>query len=118
MYLHNRYWWQEKSKAELAEERIVWIRGNYPTKDSATNKCNEAVKNMTERFPDLIVQVGTANGVYHCWTRDRDGRIYDPTSIQFGVDTEIKYTLIAERFLKRHEIELSTGAIFLDKDYD
>jgi hypothetical protein len=116
MYLYNRYWWQEKSDSELFEERITWIQSNYPSKESATNKCNEAVRGMVQRFPDLIVQVGFANGVYHCWCRNEGGLIYDPTYRQFDDSAEINYELVAERFLKKHEIELSTGAIFLDKD--
>ncbi len=67
---------------------------------------------MTAYFNDLTVQVGYANGIYHCWCKDSNGNIIDPTSKQF--DKEIKYTLIAERFLEKDEIELSTGAIFLN----
>ena len=63
-------------------------------------------------FKKLTVQVGYANGIYHCWCKDDKGIIIDPTRKQF--DGEIKYTLIAERFLEKDEIELSTGAIFLN----
>jgi len=89
-----------------------WITDNYPTKESCVNKCNKAVFDMTLYFSSLTVQVGYANGIYHCWCKDERGDIVDPTAKQF--DEEIKYTLIAERFLKRHEIEVSTGAIFMD----
>ena len=89
-----------------------WINTNYPTPDSCINKCNEAVRAMKFRFNELTVQVGYANGVYHCWCKDVDGNIVDPTSKQF--ESVINYTVIADRFLKKHEIELSTGAIFLD----
>jgi len=89
-----------------------WIKTNYPTKESCINKCNEAVRAMIDCFNELTVQVGYANGVYHCWCKDADGKIVDPTGKQF--DGGINYTLIADRFLKKHEIELSTGALFLD----
>ena len=89
-----------------------WISKHYPDKETALNRCNEAVRNITLFFRELTVQVGYANGTYHCWTKDAKGNIIDPTSKQF--DRHIKYTLIAERFLHKDEIELSTGAIFLN----
>ena len=89
-----------------------YIQLNYPLKADCTNKCNEAVNNMVNFFPTLTVQVGYANGVYHCWCKDENDNIIDPTMKQFSLP--IKYVLIANRFLKRHEIETSTGAIFLD----
>ena len=108
MYLHNKYW----CEAGRCDAYSHWIATNYPTKESCLNRCNEAVRAMTDYFNELTVQVGYANGVYHCWSKNADGDIIDPTAKQF--DDEIKYTLIASRFLKKHEIELSTGAIFLD----
>ena len=110
MYLHGKYWWQ--SEAGNCNTYGNWIETNYPDKESCVNKCNEAVSAMTEYFSDLTVQVGRANGVYHCWCKCAEGNIVDPTSLQF--EGEINYVLIAERFLHKHEIELSTGAIFLD----
>lgn len=86
---------------------------NYPTKESCINKCGEAVQAMVNYFSELTVQVGYAKGVYHCWCKDKEGQIVDPTSRQFA--GKIEYTLIADRFLKKHEIEISTGAIFLDE---
>lgn len=67
---------------------------------------------MAHYFSELTVQVGYANGTYHCWLKASEGNIIDPTAKQF--DEKINYTLIADRFLEKHEIELSTGAIFLD----
>lgn len=90
-----------------------WIETNYPKKEDCINKCNEAVRSMVDCFDELAVQVGTANGVYHCWCKDSKGNVVDPTAKQF--DGAINYSLIADRFLLKHEIELSTGAIFLDK---
>lgn len=111
MYLHGKYWWQ--SEAGNCNIYSHWIKTNYPTKESCVNRCNEAVSKMTGYFDDLTVQVGYANGAYHCWCKDASGNIVDPTAKQF--DENIEYSLIAERFLKRHEIEVSTGAIFLDE---
>ena len=89
-----------------------WIKTHYGTKDKCINRCNEAVSAMTSYFNSLTVQVGRANGIYHCWCIDENKRIVDPTIKQF--DGEIKYTLIAARFLNKDEIELATGALFLD----
>ena len=111
MYLHNKYWWQ--SEAGQCNTYGNWIETNYPTKESCIDKCNEAVRAMVDYFNKLTVQVGYANGVYHCWCKDDEGNIVDPTVKQF--DGEIKYTLIADRFLRKEEIELSTGAIFLNE---
>jgi len=111
MYQHEKYWWQ--SERGECNTYSHWIDTNYPDKESAVNKCNEAVHHMTQRFNALTVQVGYANGIYHCWCRTEDGIIVDPTAKQF--DGDVEYSLIAERFLNRHEIELSTGAIFLDE---
>jgi len=102
----------KKSESEQCDAYNNWIETNYPTKESCVNKCNEAVRKMVNCFSDLTVQVGRANGIYHCWCKDGEENIVDPTAKQFEKD--IEYTLIASRFLKKHEIELSTGAIFLD----
>jgi len=96
----------------MKQKYTDWIAKNYPTVWESKNQCNAAVRKMAMAFHSLSVQVGYANGVYHCWCKDSEGGIVDPTAKQFMGD--IKYTLIAERFLKKHEIELSTGAIFLD----
>jgi len=90
-----------------------WIALNYPDRQSCINKCNEAVRAITNRFLELEIQVGTANGVYHCWAKDENGNIVDPTARQF--DKVISYTLIANRFLHKDEIDLATGALFLRK---
>jgi hypothetical protein len=90
----------------------TWISENYPTFDLCKNKCNEAVRNMVNKFPELKVQVGLANGVLHCWTIDKTGRIVDPTAKQFA--SPIDYNFIASRFLQKHEYEASTGCVFLD----
>jgi len=89
-----------------------WISDRYNTPDDCKNKCNEAVRDMVRAFPELTVQVGYCNDVYHCWCKDGLGRIVDPTQKQFSAP--FKYRKIADRFLKKHEIEPSTGAIFLD----
>lgn len=99
-----------------------WIDEHYSTKEKSVNKCNEAVRAIINKFPELRVQVGLANGVMHCWTIDEDHRIVDPTAKQFECFTgkryerqsTIKYTLIADRFLQKHEYEPATGAVFLD----
>ena len=106
----SEYWWQSESGQCNTYDN--WIETNYPTKGSCLNKCSEAVRAMVNYFNKLTVQVGYANGIYHCWCKDEDGNIIDPTAKQF--DKKIKYILIASRFLKKHEIELSTGAIFLE----
>ena len=89
----------------------AWIADRYPDKKRALNQCNVAVRALTERFCELTVQVGYANGRYHCWACDEAGNIIDPTAKQF--DGDVKYTRLASRFLERDEIEPSTGAIFL-----
>ena len=88
-----------------------WINSFYQNKEACINQCNTAVRKIIKQFPELKIQVGYANGRYHCWTINNYGDIIDPTSKQF--DSKIEYTLIAGRFLKKDEIELSTGAIFL-----
>jgi len=91
-----------------------WIQKHYPDYESSKNKCNIAVAAMTRAFPELTVQVGYANDVYHCWTVDEAGNIIDPTIKQFnGV---VEYRKIADRFLERDEYEPSTGAIFLKQN--
>ncbi len=111
MYLHEKYWWQ--SEKDHTNTYSLWIQTNYPDKQSCINKCNEAVIEMINYFDELIVQAGFANGVYHCWCKDSKGNIVDPTKKQFNEPVE--YNLIADRFLEKDEIELSTGAIFLKK---
>ena len=96
----------------MNDKYLAWISKHYPDKEKALNRCNEAVRNLTSMFWELAVQVGYANGIYHCWAKDVDGNIVDPTAKQF--DAPIKYKLIAERFLQKDEIEISTGAIFLN----
>ena len=91
-----------------------WIKENFPTKESAFNRCNVATRAITATFPELEVQVGYANGTLHCWAKAPDGSIVDPTALQ--LQKPIKYTLIANRFLKRHEFEPATGAVFLDDE--
>jgi len=66
-----------------------WIETNYPTKDSCINKCSEAAARMVDYFDDLTIQVGTANGICHCWCRSKHGDIIDPTAKQ--LDDEIEY---------------------------
>ena len=112
MYLHNKYWWQ--SERGTCITYAGWINTNYPTRESCVNQCAVAVRNMVGYFNNLTVQVGYANGIYHCWCKDSDGNIVDPTSKQF--DAPINYHAVAGRSLHKHEIELSTGAIFLDNE--
>lgn len=93
-----------------------WISKNYPTKSDCVNKCNEAVYSMTQHFKELSVQVGYCNNRYHCWCKDQHGTIIDPTLKQF--DSDVIYTPIANRFLRKDEIEMSTGAIFMDDTFE
>lgn len=88
-----------------------WIDRHYPTKESSINRCNEAVRNMIEEFPELELCVGKVNGTFHCWCKS-ESEIVDPTRKQFG-NVELKYHFIANRFLDRDEVELSTGIVFL-----
>lgn len=96
----------------IPEKYLLWIDKNYPTIDHCKDKCNEAVRRMTVEFPELQIRVGLANGTMHCWTVDEKNRIVDPTAKQFG--SAIHYRAIANRFLKKHEYEPATGAVFLD----
>jgi len=89
-----------------------WIDKHYPTIESAKNKCNIAIYEMTQEFDELTVQVGIANGRYHCWSIDIDGNIVDPTRKQFD-SYVIQYHKIADRFLTRDEFEPATGAFFI-----
>lgn len=88
-----------------------WIDQNYPDSESARDRCNKAVREMAERFPELTIQAGWANGAFHCWLKDAAGDIVDPTAKQF--DGDIEYQLIADRFLDKKEIEGATGIVFL-----
>ena len=90
-----------------------WIDLHYPTTASARNKCRDAVVDMTRKFPELIIQVGRANGIFHCWLKTSSDIIIDPTAKQF--DTfDISYDVIADRLLDKDEYEPATGAIFLN----
>lgn len=95
-----------------------WILENYPTKESAKNKCNEAARLMMSAFAELSLCVGKFNGVFHCWLVDDCGTIIDPTIHQFDNYQDGDYEFIANRFLKKHEVEISTGCVFLDLDSD
>tara|TARA_R110002124_G_C8974544_1_gene515750 strand:+ start:12602 stop:12901 length:300 start_codon:yes stop_codon:yes gene_type:complete len=92
-----------------------WIEENYPTPESAENQCNNAVSLMMGKFPELKLCVGKFNGIFHCWLEDLEGGIIDPTIKQFKNHDNGKYELIANRFLKKHEVEVSTGCVFLDE---
>ena len=96
----------------MKSKYFQWISENYYSFDLCKNKCNEAVRNMVNKFPELQVQVGLANGVQHCWAVDESGEIVDPTAKQF--DSPIEYHLITDRFLKKHEYEASRGCLFLN----
>ena len=90
-----------------------WVDENYPTKESADNKCNQAVTFMKRKFPELTVCTGKADGVFHCWLIDESGGIIDPTAHQF--DKRIKeYRLFANRFLNRNEVDVASGVVTLD----
>lgn len=95
----------------MMKQYLEWITKHYPDKDSSLNQCAVAVRKIIDKFPELTAQVGYANGTYHCWAKDLDDNIIDPTALQFI--PPILYKVIADRFLERDEIELSTGAIFL-----
>ena len=90
----------------MRDEYKDWIDKNYPTKLKAKNMCNRAVQEMTLRFIELKVQVGYANNKFHCWCKDEENNIIDPTYRQF--EGEIIYIVVAERFLNKDEIETST----------
>lgn len=94
-----------------------WISRNYPDKKSSANKCAVAVSDMIKLFPGLTVQVGIANEVYHCWAIDALGKIIDPTAKQF--DGDVNYTrVIANRFLRKEEIDPSSGHIICEDPYN
>jgi hypothetical protein len=94
-----------------------WINQNgYDKKENAKNKCNEAVRKMHAAFPELTIQVGYAGFEYHCWLKDEYNNIIDPTVAQFNESIMVIYTVVADRFLHKDEIELSAGAIFLRSD--
>lgn len=100
----------------VSTDYTEWIESNYPTQTIAKNRCNEAVRNMISKFPELKLCVGKVNGVFHCWC-EYQGEIVDPTRKQFG-DVELNYCFIANRFLDRDEVELSTGIVFLRDEDD
>jgi len=67
---------------------LVWIKERYTTQESAYGKCSEATNEMQEEFPELM----RVRGHYYChvwgerdhwWLITSDGRIVDPTAIQF-----------------------------------
>ena len=88
-----------------------WIIDNYPSPIKQKNNCQKAVRDMSFFFPELQINVGKANGIFHCWLRDKDGNIVDPTKDQFV--EPVKYHFMADRFLDRDEVETSTGVVFL-----
>ena len=96
-----------------------WIERFYPDKESKKNQCRKAVYEMSFFFQELQIQVGTvkdANGksYYHCWLLHNVLGIIDPTIEQF--EGPVEYYKIADRFLEKDEIDLSTGAIFLKEE--
>ena len=90
---------------------LNWIAKFYPSYDKCKDRCYEAVSSMITAFPELLVQTGRANGIFHCWCKTTDGEIVDPTDKQFT--KPIRYDFIADRFLDKDEIETSTGIVFL-----
>lgn len=90
-----------------------WIDSNYPDKQSCYNNCQKATIDMMHAFPELKLRVGICNGAYHCWLLNNLDEIVDPTKKQFS--EPLIYNEIAARFLDKDEIELSTGAIFLNR---
>ena len=107
----------------MKQDLQYWIETNYPTKELPFNKCNDACRKMLQHFnprtdfihdikPVLFIQVGTCNGYYHYWLIDEHRNIIDPTVKQF--EQPLNYQLIANRFLNKDEIEVSSGAIFIN----
>jgi len=66
-----------------------WINVNYPTKESATNMCETASKELELTFPELtrvrgFVDVsGLGVNLQHWWCQSLCGVILDPTSHQW-----------------------------------
>ena len=70
-----------------------WIQDNYPTKESAYLKCEEATLKMVENFPELKRVRGLASveepynlpptRTPHWWCVSPLGEIIDPTSHQY-----------------------------------
>lgn len=67
---------------------MQWILAHYPTQESAYGHCANAVKDMAAAFPELH----PVRGHYYCmawgerahwWLIAPDGRIVDPTAMQF-----------------------------------
>lgn len=64
-----------------------WISNHYPTPELARLNCAEATEAMVAAFPDLRRVRGHAMiGVHlrpHWWCVTPDGRVVDPTAIQW-----------------------------------
>ncbi len=70
----------------MKEQIKNWIKENYPTKESAYRKCQEATLKLVKEFPFLSRKRGyvltEARTVPHWWC-EMDDEIFDPTQAQF-----------------------------------
>ena len=105
-----------ENKWPVPERYQQWIDKNYPTPEAAKNNCNYATRRIIEEFPELDVNVGYCNKTLHCWAAfyyEKYGSIIvDPTYRQF--EPPRVYQMVADRFLRRDEVELPLGIIWLD----
>lgn len=60
-----------------------WIDQNYPTQDSARNRCAGATLAMIQEFPELTRVRGWYGWSEHWWCKTATGEIVDPTAKQF-----------------------------------
>ena len=66
-----------------------WVLKNFPTAESALNKCHKACIEMKKEFPELIltngeVQVGIEKDMRtHWWLKTVNDEIIDPTAHQY-----------------------------------
>ena len=92
-----------------------WIKINYPTPESARNKCREAAIRIVDRFPVLQFQCGFVKHQMHCWSKSENGEIIDPTKHQFAEDiNEENYILVADHLLRKDQVDELACAVFLD----
>jgi len=96
---------------------LEWIDKKYPDAKTAKNRCQIAVREMLESFPELEIRVGFCNETFHCWlVNESTNTIIDPTHRQFN--PPLNYHVVANRFLDKDEVEPATGAIFLKTAWD
>jgi hypothetical protein len=87
----------------------TWINKKFPNEYSCINQCKKGSLAMKKVFPELKIQIGYANHIYHCWLIDKEGNIIDPTAKQF--DGKINYNLIACEDIKNHKLNKLSNEI-------